>query len=298
MQVLTGLTPEEFRDLAQTFAVVWEEDTRLNWEGKRRQRAKGAGPRCQLASVEEKLFFALFYLRHYLIQELMGALFGFDQSQANRWILRLLPLLQKALHRHQALPHRRIEELEAELADSAQDKLFLDGTDRPRRRPKDPQKQKEYYSGRKKRHTLKNLILSQERTVKFLSPTAPGRRTDKRLSKPLEAVAFPPESIVLTDLGFLGLELPNAKLAQPAKKPKGRPLLEALKVYNRIIAGVRVKIEHVIGSIKRYRIVSDIFRNLKEDLGDVVMEMATGLHNFREAHRRGAGRVLAPIQLN
>ncbi len=298
MRALTGLNPDEFRALCQTFAQVWEEHTRLNWQGEPRQRAAGAGPKSELATPEAKLFFILYYLRQYPIQEVMGYLFGFDQPQANKWILRLVPLLQQALKRHLALPHRRTEGLGQVLADCQQEKLFLDGTDRPIRRPKDPQKQKDCYSGRKKRHTVKNLVLTHNRMIKFLSATAPGSQADKRLAEPLQRVAFPKGSVLVTDLGFAGLRVRNAQLAQAVKKPKGRPLLEALRTFNRIIAGVRVQVEHVIGGIKRCRIVSDTFRHLKQGFADVVMEVACGLHNLREAHRRGTGPVLAPIQLN
>jgi hypothetical protein len=48
------------------------------------------------------------------------------------------------------------------------------------------------------------------------------------------------------------------------------------------VAGVRVRVEHVIGSVKRNRIVSDISRHLKAGFKDLVMEVACGLHNFRE----------------
>jgi len=67
----------------------------------------------------------------------------------------------------------------------------LEGTVRPIRRPKDPARQEDWYSGRKKRRTVKNLILTEQRAVKFLSPTAPGRQTDNRLAESLEQVLFP-----------------------------------------------------------------------------------------------------------
>ena len=44
MQILTGFTPEEFHELARTFSRVWDQHTRLNWRGEKRQRAKGGGP--------------------------------------------------------------------------------------------------------------------------------------------------------------------------------------------------------------------------------------------------------------
>jgi hypothetical protein len=299
MRALSGLNPHEFENLARTFAEVWEEHTQENWQGQPRARAKGAGPKAELESAEQKLFFILFYLHNYPTQEVMGYLFGFEQPQANKWIMRLLPLLQRALERQLALPERRTEELEKLLAEcTAEARLFLDGTDRPVRRPKDPDKQKDRYSGRKKRHTVKNLILTRERTATFLSPTRPGRESDKRLAEALQSVAFPKGSVLITDLGFEGLSIQNATLIQAAKKPKGGQLSSALKLFNRIVAGARVRVEHVISSIKRCNILRDTFRHMKEGYDDLVMEVACGLHNFREAHRSGSPPVLSPLQRN
>jgi hypothetical protein len=298
MQVLTGLTPEEFDDLAQTFAEVWQQHTRLNWQGHKRQRAPGGGPRATLGTPEEKLFFLLVYFRHYPTQEFLGAQFGFGQPQANRWILRLTPLLKETLKRKRALPERRPSKLDQWLAESGSLKLLLDGTERPIRRPKNPKQQKACYSGRKKRHTLKNVVLTCQRAVQFLSPTAPGSQSDKRLAEPLERVEVPPRSVVISDTGFQGLNLTNQSLIHPAKKPKGRELNPAFRPFNRVIAQIRVGVEHVLSGVKRCRIVSDVLRHLKEGFNDLVMEVASGLHNFRESHRSELPPVLLPIQMN
>ena len=119
----------------------------------------------------------------------MGFFFGFNQCQANKSIMRLLPLLRRALERLAALPVRQPAALEQVLARCQDLTLRLDGVERPVRRPKDPEKQRACYSGRKKRHTVKNLVLEQG-DVEFLSPTVPGSQHDKTLAEPLEAVRF------------------------------------------------------------------------------------------------------------
>jgi DDE superfamily endonuclease/Helix-turn-helix of DDE superfamily endonuclease len=298
LRILTGLTPEEFNDLAPTFAQAWQEHVRRNWLGQKRQRARGGGPHGELDTPEKKLLFILFYFRHYPVQEVMGALFGFNQPQANKWIMRLTPLLKKALKRELLLPERRTARLDRVLAECPELKLLLDGTDRPIRRPQNPKRQRDCYSGRKKRHTLKNLVLTSQRAVAYLSPTAPGSQSDKRLAEPLEQVAFPKQSVVVGDLGFQGLQLPPHTLLLPDKKPRGRELTPARRSFNRLVAGVRVGVEHVIGGVKRFRIASDILRHLKAGFNDLVMEVACGLHNFRALHRSAAIPALAPIQLN
>jgi hypothetical protein len=285
LRALTGLDPEEFHRLSAVFTKQWERATQRNWQGQARQYAKGAGPKGALDTAEVKLLFILLYLRVYPIQEVRGFFFGFNQCQANKWIMRLLPVLQRALEALAALPVRQPPALEQVLARCRDLRLTLDGVERPIRRPKDPQKQRACYSGRKKRHTVKNLVVEERRSVEFLSPTAPGSQHDKTLAEPLEAVRFPGQSVVMADSGFQGLVLQNQALIHPEKKPQGRALSPLSKRFNHVIASLRVTAEHVIGGIKRWRIVSDIFRNIKAGLDDLVMVLACGLHNFVEECR-------------
>lgn len=156
-----------------------------------------------------------------------------------------------------------------------------DGTERPILRPQAPLEQQENYSGKKKRHTVKNLILiNAALTILFLSPTYEGRLHDKRMA---EATPYPlPEgSRLLQDLGFLAFAIEGVEVIMPTKKPKGKQLTPEQKAENRRISSRRVRIEHVISSVKRCRIVKDICRLLKPDARDRVMEIASALHNFR-----------------
>jgi len=53
------------------------------------------------------------------------------------------------------------------------------------------------------------------------------------------------------------------------------------KKENKAISKIRIGIEHVLGGIKVFHIVRDIYRNHKEGFSDLVMEIACGLHNLR-----------------
>lgn len=55
----------------------------------------------------------------------------------------------------------------------------------------------------------------------------------------------------------------------------------AEKAENQAISRIRIRIEHLIGSVKRYRIVKDTVRSWKNNFRDQVMETCCGLHNFR-----------------
>ena len=69
------------------------------------------------------------------------------------------------------------------------------------------------------------------------------------------------------------------------KKPKGKELITAEKQENRRISGIRIKVEHAIGGMKKCRIVKERFRCHKFGFEDMVILIACGLHNFRITHK-------------
>jgi hypothetical protein len=86
---------------------------------------------------------------------------------------------------------------------------------------------------------------------------------------------------LLQDLGFVGFTLEGVQITQPHKKPRGQELTEEQKAENHAISHRRVRIEHIICSIKRCRIVKDTIRLWKDTVRDLVMAICCGLHNFR-----------------
>ncbi len=63
-------------------------------------------------------------------------------------------------------------------------------------------------------------------------------------------------------------------------------MTEVDKFFNKIISRVRIVVENVISGVKRCRIVKDCLRLTKENISDVVMEIACGLHNLRVTFRQ------------
>src|SRR5689334_16665327 len=156
-----------------------------------------------------------------------------------------------------------------------------DGTERRIVRPQDPAEQTRCYSGPKKDHTVKNILLVNALLIiLFLSDTAGGRIHDKRLA---EATPYPlpAGSRLLQDLGFLGFTLPEVNILMPTKKPAGADLSPAQQRANRALNARRLRIEHVNSSVKRCRVVKDRIRLWKQGVRDVVMEISCALHNFR-----------------
>lgn len=114
----------------------------------------------------------------------------------------------------------------------------------------------------------------------FLTYTHAGKKHDKKISDEAGYV-LPKGSKLLQDAGFEGFSVENVSIIKPVKKQKGKELTCAEKERNRHVSKTRVRIEHVISSVKRCRIVKDKFRNWLRGFADAVMEIACALHNFR-----------------
>lgn len=285
----TGLRVAEFEQMLPTFSQVYQRkyggDQTV--EGKPRQRKAGGGVKGKLPAMADKLLFILVYEKTYPLQTMHGLAFGLSQERANEWIHRLLPVLQETLATLGMRPEREAQALaDRDLVQSLPADLVLDGTERRRQRPQDHQQQVDYYSGKKKGHTDKNLVLVNvaSRQVFYLSPTEAGKKHDKRLADE-QPLAYPPGATLGKDTGFQGYEPPGVVTYQPKKKPRQGQLAVEDKFLNKIFSAVRIQVEHVIGGVKRCRIVKDTFRNTKEGFADLVMEVACGLHNFRMACR-------------
>ncbi len=123
--------------------------------------------------------------------------------------------------------------------------------------------------------------------VVLLSDTAEGKKHDKKLSDET-AVSFPSHSTLFKDTGFQSYEPTGVLTFQPQKKPRGQVLSVAARFLNKLIASVRMTVEHVICGVKRCRIVKDVFRNTAEGFSDFVMEISCGLHNLRVSQRQPA----------
>jgi hypothetical protein len=294
LRATTGFTRDEVDRILPAFrqaylAAMQAADTQRG----PRQRRPGGGRRGQLPAAWDKLIFILVYVHIYPIQEIQGILFSLGQSQASDWAIRLLPVLRAALQREIALPARRPATMD-DLRRHCPDLLFLlDATERPIPRPGDATRQTAHYSGKKKRHTVKNTVLCDRRgrRVLYVGETTRGSTHDKTLAE-ADAPPFPPESRGAADLGYQGYSPPNLTLTIPLKKPKGGELTADEKAINTALAKQRIYVEHAIRGIKRQRMAADIFRNTHAGMIDLTIEVAAGLFNLTNQYReKGTARV-------
>jgi hypothetical protein len=218
---LTGLTLSEFQRLLTAFPQAYQQLYPANQtaEGQPRQRSVGGGCKGRLEQPEDKLLFILVYLKAYPLQAVMGELFGLSQPQVNYWIHRLLPVLRTALDDLGVLPARDPTHFaQTPCASGKAPRLIIDATERRRQRPKNPEKQALFYSGRKKKHCDKNVVVvhAQRPGIDYLSKTYPGKTHEKKIADD-EHIAYPPGAVLYKDTGFQGYE-PAVKRTCQAKK--------------------------------------------------------------------------------
>lgn len=151
--------------------------------------------------------------------------------------------------------------------------LFFDSTEQQICSPK--HKQKNYYSGKKKRHTLKNqLVVLKRGKILSVSKSTAGKLHDKKLYDNTR-VCINIKCKKTGDLGYLGI--PSFTL--PIKKPKGRNLTEEEKHYNKELSKRRTIIENSIGKMKIFQILVQRYRNeLKKHT--IIFKNVAGLHNL------------------
>lgn len=218
---LTGLARREFDELLPVFEQTLPKSRKRH---KRRQRAPGGGRKPALPTVADKLLFILVYTKTYPLQAVQAQLFGMSQPSANRYIQQLLPVLAQALDRLGVMPERDGQEVARhERRQSETNDLIVDGVERRRQRPKHREIQAIHYSGKKKAHSDKNMVVvnTQTKRVSFLSQTLPGSVHDKKAADHA-AIRYPRNTTLRSDLGLQGYAPEVREHLQPKKNPRTR----------------------------------------------------------------------------
>src|SRR3954471_2310522 len=263
---MTGLTVEAFDQLLPELCAAFAADRRRRLDRPDRRRAVGGGDDFDLA-VADQFLLTVVWLRHYPTQECLGYLFGVSDSSALRAVRRCLPLLEQAGKDTMRLPdpgrgHRR--GLPALLQETPALAVVVDTFEQRTQRP--TRRQRAYYSGKKKAHTLKSQVAVDEGgRIVDVAPSRPGRWADLKVFKRSGLVGKLARAGVgaLGDLGYVGIDGVSARLhgATPRRKPRGQDRPAEDRRYNRAFARRRIKVEHGIGRLRRYQALSQVDRH-------------------------------------
>jgi len=308
----TGLTPQQFDELLGALQPLYERAEHERLFDPNRLRARGAGHKFNL-KLPERLLMSLMYFRLYVTQTLLGYLFDLDASNVNREINgRMLAVLSEALPipaRDEPLDlaaqaassgggsggnkrkrgRKKIGTLEELLEKHPEFKeIFIDGTEQELPKPKGKGRRKELYSGKRKRHTAKMQVVStRSKLVLHLCRHVPGRVSDQLLLRATGVMGKIAEGVVVrVDKGYEGLEqeYPAVRIEKPKKARRGHPLTVLEKILNRAMSTLRMPVEHVIGHLKKYRLLAGIYRGEPQRYDASALVIA-GLHNYKELGR-------------
>jgi hypothetical protein len=289
-----GMSKSQFEKLLPKFEEAYHEAQQERVNNKQIKKIPSGGSSGNLDTFKKKLFFILFYCKVYPSFDVLGLLFSFSGGTAHDHIEYYLPILEKAFSKLNVLPFQQINTPDEMIKlIEKYNKLIIDCVEISCVRPQNNDKQKEYYSGKKKRHTFKSLVISDtNKVILFTSIFVAGSVHDYTLMKQLfnpELNWFSDISILL-DLGFYGasneyingnnLKLPHKK----PKKSKSKPitnLTKKQKEENKIHATTRVLVEHSIGGMKALFCITNRVRNHLDIFKNYFIRISAAIWNFK-----------------
>ena len=260
---LFGVSVEEFERILKAVDPQWEKKVIKKY------KRPGRNYKLDLAS---QILVLLLYYRSYISQEFVGYLFGIDRSRVCRNIKKLEPILAQviAITKTRHLSQKEVEE------------IIIDATEQPIERPK--KGQKAFYSGKKKRHTNKTEIRlipggkKGKARIVHVSKTRPGATHDFAVYK--GELPIPKDTRAFGDSGYQGLDKLHAQTEIPFKDSKENPLNCEDKAYNHALSRFRVQVEHIIGQLKTFKILSERYRN-KNKRYNLKFNIIAGIVNLK-----------------
>ena len=255
---LFGVSVHQFEEIVSRVEPAWQRRVI--------DRYKRPGRDYKL-DVSDMVLMLLLYYRSYITQMFVGYLFSIDDSRVCRILQKLEPILAKEMAITKT-KHLSQEEVES---------LIIDATEQPIERPQ--KNQKSYYSGKKKRHTIKTEIrITRQGRITHISKPRPGSIHDFNLHK--QEPPLPSNSRAYADSGYQGLDKIHQTTELPYKSTKTKPLNKEEKEYNHALSRIRIVVENIIGDIKTFKILADRYRNKRKRYG-VKFNIIVGIVNLK-----------------
>jgi len=238
-RALTGVELSTFHDMAERLRPHWRE--RIVAPKDR------SGRPWRVGGLEDHLLVLLLLYRCAITQDFVACLYGTDQSVVSRALRRIEKLAARVLGVKRAI---RVSGKEAAT-------LIFDCTEQPIQRPS--RKQRCWYSGKKKRHTIKTEIaVTEYGRIVSTSKSAPGSVHDITIRR--RGPPIPKDTQAYVDSGYQGLQKDHPHTELPYKKSKKKPLTKDERAYNHALSRFRVRVEHKIAQLKSFRMLAERFR--------------------------------------
>lgn len=289
---LTGMKQTEFDALLPRF-VQAEIDLRDHSpntrEGEPRQRSAGAGRNHDNCDAD-RLLMALMWLRIYPTYEVLGFFFDLHKANAQRGVVAVLAVLDTLSDFSLERPGDDRQKLRsaAEVMAAFPDVRFIiDAKEQRINKPAGEEKQKPYYSGKKKTHTIKTqLVVNPTGQIELVSGSVPGATHDLEVLRSSDTMErLKGKGGVMTDKGYVGVEkdYPEVPFVLPFKKPRGGELSDEQRDHNRRVAKDRIVVEHTMAQVNRFTVLRQVFRGKKRERHSKVIRVVAVLVNERLA---------------
>ena len=258
---IAELKKEQYREI---FGVRYEVFQKMKRVLEREHALQKSGRPWKI-SVTDKLVITLLYLREYSIMRYLAWEYGISLGavcESIRWV------------RNTLLKICRLRNCRHNLAAKTQGRtLIADVTECAIERPK--KNQGVYYSGKKKRHTMKVQVIADAKTQNILSVyITEGHIHDFQVYKNSGTV-LDESTKLLADSGYQGIRKLHENSETPIKASKLHPLTEDEKQYNRDLGSRRIVIEHINARLKCFGILSGSFRNDLSTFADTAVLLCT-----------------------
>jgi hypothetical protein len=265
---LQKLTPKDFKRYCGVHQETFKEMVKIVKAEKILQK-KSVRP--SKLCVEDQILMTLSYLREYPTFFHLGIKWGINESNAYRIVIRTEKALinsglfnlpgKKNLYQSQ-------NEIETVAVDVSEHEI-----ERPQK------KQKKYYSGKQKYHTIKSQVLANTKSTEIICTAfSNGKTHDFSLFKKSK-IGMNEELELLGDKGYQGIKKIHTNSRTPLKKIKNKKLSQAEKVLNRQLAKDRIIIENIHRSLNIFRILSSRYRNRRRRFG-LRFNLIAGIYNY------------------
>ncbi len=268
---MTGVRVAEFDGLLNDSLPEFMEAEMQRLSRPDRQREIGGGRRTELDGRDQVLL-TVVWLRVYPTHEVLGYLFGISDSTVSRIIQRLLPVLEQAGRDTMRMPdpgRKRRCSLDQLLSDTPELAIVIDSFEQKIQRPKDPGQREQFYSGKKKTHTLKSQVAVNEETgaIVDVSESVAGPLADIKLLQQSGLMKRLPHGVGgIGDLAYVGIDKlhPKGLAASPRRKPRGKPRPPEDVAYNTAFSRRRIIVENAIGRLRRYQSLTQTDRQHRQ----------------------------------
>lgn len=249
-----------------------EREKKLKTRADRKRKYVTGDGRKRKVYARQKFLMTLIYLRQNVNHTVVGELFGVSADTSENVFHQVIPILQREFPSQKWEAEKKWRNGAAKWSPEEVDYLIIDSFETPIKRSSINEKQRKKYSGKKKMHTLKSqLITDQNGEIIQIDGGFDGPKSDIEIYRDTKLKKEWLKKTKLGDKAYIGEDIET-----PRKKPKGGELTEAEKEKNRELSAKRIRVEHAVGKVKTFKILRQDYR-LGTWIYPKIAETAVGL---------------------